>query len=154
MTTTPHPAPTGVPAYTQSLPREPASARQARLLVTAVLHTWNLPHLLDTGLLIVSELVGNAVRHTACDTLRVTVSRTRAGRVRFAVVDMSPQRPVRLAAGSGDDKGRGLAVVAALADRWDVDPLPWGKRVWADVGEAPPVARLPWPLTYGAPPQR
>ncbi|MDG4532649.1 ATP-binding protein [Streptomyces sp. AV19] len=130
---TAHPAATGVPAYTKSLPREAASARQARLLVAAVLHTWNLPGLLDTCALIVSELVTNAVEHTECRSLRVTVSRPHQGRVRVAVVDMSQQRPARRKPSPEDVRGRGLVVVSALADRWGADTLPWGKRVWADV---------------------
>ncbi|MFI9236920.1 ATP-binding protein [Streptomyces sp. NPDC053079] len=130
---TAHPAATGVPAYTQTMPREAASARRARLLVAAALNTWNLPGLIDTGVLIVSELVTNAVEHTECRNLRVTVSRPRPDRVRVAVVDMSQQRPVRQTPPFDEERGRGLAVVAALADRWKVDSLPWGKRVWAEL---------------------
>ncbi|UBI37353.1 ATP-binding protein [Streptomyces mobaraensis] len=118
------------------MPREPASARRARLLTAAALHTWNLPGLLDTCVLIVSELVANAIEHTECRHLRVIVSRPRPDRVRVAVVDMSPQRPVRQTPSSKDERGRGLAVVAALAHRWDADSLPWGKRVWAELRTA------------------
>ncbi|MCC3774178.1 ATP-binding protein [Streptomyces sp. UNOB3_S3] len=133
MIMTAHPAGTGVPAYTQTMPREAASAHRARLLVTAALNTWDLPDLIDTGVLIVSELVANAVVHTECRNLRVTVSRPRPDRVRVAVVDMSRQRPVRKTPPFDKERGRGLVVVAGLADRWKVDSLPWGKRVWAEL---------------------
>ncbi|WP_412126017.1 ATP-binding protein [Streptomyces platensis] len=35
--------------------------------------------------------------------------------------------------GDTDEGGRGLALVAELADCWGADPLPWGKRVWAEL---------------------
>lgn len=31
------------------------------------------------------------------------------------------------------EHGRGLLLVATLAESWDTEPLPWGKRVWAEL---------------------
>lgn len=32
-----------------------------------------------------------------------------------------------------DESGRGLALVASLAEDWGSESLPWGKRVWAEL---------------------
>ncbi|WP_425576078.1 ATP-binding protein [Streptomyces axinellae] len=124
---------TGHPAYSETLPREPESARAARALVRTALAAWGLDELADDGGVVVSELVTNAVRHTRCHALRVTVARTGPGTVRIGVVDRSTVRPVLRAAGPEDTRGRGLALVAALTRRWGTDQLPWGKRVWGEL---------------------
>lgn len=133
MIMTAQPAATGAPSYSETLPRHPKSARRARLLVTAALHTWGLPLLIDSGILLVSELVSNAVEHTRSSGIRVAVRRPEPGRVRIAVTDRSRWRPSPLNASSQDEKGRGLAVVEAIADRWGITPLPWGKQVWVEL---------------------
>lgn len=68
--------------------------------------------------LLVSELVGNSVRHSDGGegaTIRVRAAR-RDGRIQVQVIDHGPgfdwTRPTR------SDGGRGLPLVAALADRW------------------------------------
>ncbi|MFI9061395.1 ATP-binding protein [Streptomyces sp. NPDC053429] len=92
----------------------------------------------DAAELVVSELVTNALRHSGAPRGRdigVRLAR-REGRVRVevsdagAVVDLAPQT-----ATAGDERGRGLAIVAALAERWGCRPRPHGigKAVWAEV---------------------
>ncbi|GAA1235291.1 ATP-binding protein [Prauserella halophila] len=120
-------------------PRSPTEARHA--VDTA----------LDSGdestrqnvLLLVTELVTNAVVHgrPPC-TLRV---RTGAERLRIEVSDADPRRPVLLHPGPDVDHGRGLLLVAALADDWGVDQAdhsvdPRGKVVWAELPFAPPAS--------------
>jgi anti-sigma regulatory factor (Ser/Thr protein kinase) len=126
------PAPTGRPAYTQDLPRRPQSAAEARRLVRLALGAWGLEELADTCALVVSELVGNAVRHTRSRTLRLAVTRPEPGAVRIAVTDTSHARPVRAEPGAEDLRGRGLLLVEALCVDWGTDELPYGKRVWAE----------------------
>jgi len=53
------------------------------------------------------------------------------------VIDMDRKRPVLRAVSADDEGGRGLRLVDELSDRWGVDPLPWGKRVWADLAVTP-----------------
>lgn len=131
VTTTSRPA--GHPGYSQSLPREPRSAATARRLVLAACAAWGLDELAEDGALIVSELVSNTVRHARCHSIRVTVIRPSASRVRIGVVDLSKVPPQLWAPSAEDENGRGLALVGALADDWGIDPLPWGKRVWAEL---------------------
>ncbi|MEU5426872.1 ATP-binding protein [Streptomyces olivoreticuli] len=136
---TAHPAGTGVPAYSETVPCTAASARRARLLVTTALDTWGLPDMIEAGILLMSELVANAVEHTRSRNLRVIISRPEPDRVRVAVVDMSRTHPSPRTTTAEEEHGRGLVVIAALSDNWGTDPLRWGKRVWADLhAEAAP----------------
>jgi anti-sigma regulatory factor (Ser/Thr protein kinase) len=125
--------PTGHPGYSGTLPRTPESVATARSLVRIALATWRLEHLADGAALVVSELVTNAVQHARCDAVRVVVTRPSPSTVRVAVVDKSRVKPVPCRASEHDEGGRGLTLVGLLAARWGTDPLPWGKRVWAEL---------------------
>lgn len=93
------------------------------------------PNLVDDALLLVSELVTNAVRHGRGDVeLSVRVG---ADRLRIAVSDRGPEMPIVPDGRPSIDRpsGRGLLIVAATATDWGVTPLqpPPGKTVWADL---------------------
>jgi len=102
-------------------------------LVSTACAAWGLGDLAEDAALVVSELVANAVRHARKGTLRVVVERPGADLVRIGVVDFSREHPVPRAHGPEDESGRGLVLVAHLAEDWGTDPLPWGKRVWAEL---------------------
>ena len=125
--------PTGHPGYTKTLACEAASVAAARRLVRTAFSAWQLDHLADDGALIVSELMANSVQHTECRNVRVIVTRPAPDLVRVAVVDTSRVLPARRSASDTDTDGRGLAIVEAVADRWGVDLLRWGKRAWAEL---------------------
>ncbi|MEU3962972.1 ATP-binding protein [Streptomyces buecherae] len=129
-------AATGRPSYTQTMPREGQSAAVARHMVRIALDTWHLGQLAEAGALIVSELVANAARHARGDSIRVTVTRLSDHRVRVAVVDLSRKWPQRRAPDLADPHGRGLLLIEGVSVEWGCDPLPWGKRVWADLPDA------------------
>ncbi|MEU6083763.1 ATP-binding protein [Streptomyces sp. NPDC047108] len=133
----PHPStrarPTGCPGYSETLPCEPESAATARRLVRAALLAWGLDGYVEDAVVVVSELVGNAVRHSGSRSLRVTVTRPGAARVRIGVVDKSTMPPRPGMPEDEDESGRGLVLVEDLAAVWGSDPLPWGKRVWAEL---------------------
>ncbi|MFJ1590655.1 ATP-binding protein [Kitasatospora albolonga] len=125
-----------MPAYTETLPRAAASVRSARRLVRLALDVWGLTGVQDDAELIVSELLTNAVLHARRDSVRVSAMRLGEGRVRIAVVDLSRDRLAVRPAGDDQESGRGLDIVATLSGgRWGLDPLPWGKRVWAELGQ-------------------
>ncbi|WP_241265554.1 ATP-binding protein [Streptomyces boncukensis] len=117
-----------------SLPNRPESARLARQLAHAVLTVrWALPcTLAENAVLLVSELVGNAVRHTGahCFGLRMM---QRSGWVRIEVRDPSRGLPCLLPVHDLDTSGRGLFLVDTLSDRWGVDLLPRGKTTWFEM---------------------
>ncbi|AOU77436.1 ATP-binding protein [Streptomyces physcomitrii] len=121
------------PRHVRSLPCTPTSAARARRIVRATLTSWGLPHLTEPAALVASELVTNSLLHTSSLTLRLSLTRPADGLVRIGVVDRSFRAPALQRAGECGEGGRGLALVDALACRWGTDPLPWGKRVWAEL---------------------
>ena len=78
----------------------------------------------DDARLVVSELVGNAVRHArplADGTMRIAWGRTE-GEIDIAVTDGGAlTTPEKLDAGVSDLAGRGLAIVETLATKWWVE---------------------------------
>ncbi|WP_243275064.1 ATP-binding protein [Streptomyces albus subsp. chlorinus] len=116
------------------LPNRPESARLARGLTRAVLHQrWAAPaQVTEHTVLLVSELVGNAVRHTGAHTIGIRMLR-RSGWIRVEVRDPSRGLPCLLPVGELDTSGRGLFLVDTLAERWGVDLLPRGKTTWFEM---------------------
>ncbi|MEU6179644.1 ATP-binding protein [Streptomyces coeruleorubidus] len=129
---------TGHPGYSETLPGLEESAETARRLVRTALAAWGLDELTDTAILLVSELVANAVKHTNSRVIRVIVTRPSERFVRIGVVDKARVMPEFVK--PGDDlltSGRGLLLVDALAERWGTDLYRWGKQVWAEVMSEP-----------------
>ena len=76
-----------------------------------------------------TELVTNAVEH-ARTPFTVTTDLTR-DRLRVEIRDGCTAQPVAgLSPSATDISGRGLLIVATLADRWGVQPAVGGKSVW------------------------
>ena len=90
--------------------------------------------LLDSALLVVSELVTNANRHGGDGRCQLRVA-LEHGRCRIEVIDSSPFRPVDVPApvDAESECGRGLLVVSALARRWGSGAHRLGKCVWAEL---------------------
>ncbi|MFC3351761.1 ATP-binding protein [Streptomyces echinoruber] len=116
------------------LPSRPESAATARRIAqVVVLRQWGLgPQLTEDAVLLVSELVGNAVRHTGARVFGLRMRRRR-GWIRVEVRDPSRGLPCLLPVQEMDAGGRGLFLVDKLADRWGVDLLPRGKTTWFEM---------------------
>jgi anti-sigma regulatory factor (Ser/Thr protein kinase) len=85
----------------------------------------------DDVQLVISELATNAVIHAGTP---FSVSLSSDGSVmRISVSDWSALRPVMRDGSPGAISGRGLRLVAAVADAWGVEPGPEGKTVWAEL---------------------
>ena len=102
------------------LPADPASVRQARRFIRGVLHDWELEELVDTVELLTSELATNAVLHARTD-FAVVASRTRAG-IRVDVLDGSEVTARVRQPSATAGTGRGVNMVAAMADKWGQTP--------------------------------
>lgn len=121
------------------LSRRRSSVRRARAVLYAVLGTWGAGQdVLETGELVLSELVTNA--------LRVRVPRDRLVGVRIEwlveddllsleVSDAGEGKPEVRAPGEDETGGRGLLLVEALAHRWGFEQRACGigKTVWAEL---------------------
>ncbi|MFF7532731.1 ATP-binding protein [Streptomyces bobili] len=92
--------------------------------------------LAETLILLISELVTNAVVHTGCPAvLRLSLPGVEAGEatVRLEVADSSTRAPVPRCVGDEATGGRGLALVDGLADRWGWSVEGPGKRIWCEL---------------------
>ncbi len=116
------------------LPSRPESAATARRLAqVVVLRQWGLtPKMTEDAVLLVSELVGNAVRHTGARVFGLRMRRRR-GWIRIEVRDPSRGLPCLMPVQEMDVSGRGLFLVDKLSDRWGVDLLPRGKTTWFEM---------------------
>ena len=116
------------------LPSRPESAATARRLTqVVVLRQWALtPKMTEDAVLLVSELVGNAVRHTGARVFGLRMRRRR-GWIRIEVRDPSRGLPCLMPVQETDISGRGLFLVDKLSDRWGVDLLPRGKTTWFEM---------------------
>lgn len=116
------------------LPSRPESAATARRLTqVVVLRQWGLsPKMTEDAVLLVSELVGNAVRHTGARVFGLRMRRRR-GWIRIEVRDPSRGLPCLMPVQEMDLSGRGLFLVDKLSDRWGVDLLPRGKTTWFEM---------------------
>lgn len=125
----------GRPVATEVFDRVPESVAEARQFVAEFLERWQMAGVADKAKLVASELAANAVLHARRTAFRVTVRRLSDTWVRIEVVDLSRVLPVQGAPGTDEVHGLGLALVDIASRCWGADPLPWGKRVWAEVGE-------------------
>ncbi|MFI8088430.1 ATP-binding protein [Streptomyces sp. NPDC086080] len=97
--------------------------------------------LAETLILLVSELVTNAVVHTGCPAvLRLSLPVAEAAEeapeeavVRLEVADRSDRAPVPRCVNGESTGGRGLALVDGLADRWGWSAEGAGKRIWCEL---------------------
>ena len=115
----------------QTFPSTPASAGRARRFVERALDDAGLSHLSYHAMLLVSELVANAILHTG--TLFDVVVKPGAGRVRVEVHDGSPELPVRKRYSNMSGTGRGLLLVERVAAGWGTDLTSKGKVVWFEL---------------------
>ena len=123
------------------LPPTPSSVPLARRLVRDVLRTWNAPQDREDAELLVTELVANVVDHAGGDVLTLELALAGAW-LRIGVVDGSAIRPVVRELSHSEERGRGMRLVASIADRWGAEDHRGGKRVWFElsppgVGEPP-----------------
>ena len=107
------------------------SVAKAREFAREMLEAWDAGDLADSVVLLVSELVTNAVVH-AGTTARLEL-RLDPQSVRVEVEDLHPRRvlPMMVAEPTEDaEEGRGLLITFSLASAWGVDYTTGSKRVW------------------------
>jgi histidine kinase-like protein len=120
------------------LAAHPGSPAQARRLTRARLNGWSVcEDTCDTAALVVSELVTNAIVHTASEHI-VCELHDGTDLVRIAVRDegCAPGEPHPSAARPDDEHGRGLLLIDALSHAWGALEHGSGLVVWADLPRA------------------
>ncbi|MFB7499106.1 ATP-binding protein [Streptomyces sp. NPDC056161] len=122
------------------LPATPESVGAARRAVRELLTGWGTgDDVLDNAVIVTSELVTNAVNHSASERIACRLRAT-PGRLRIEVEDQNraaalptPRRP-----DPDDQNGRGLLLVEALSCDWGVaDARRSARVVWAELTTSP-----------------
>jgi ABC-type multidrug transport system ATPase subunit/anti-sigma regulatory factor (Ser/Thr protein kinase) len=108
---------------------EPAAVAAVRSGATRQLAQWGLDELDFTTELILSELVTNAIRY-ATGPIQVRLLHDRT--LICEVADASNTSPHLRYAATTDEGGRGLFLVAQLAEQWGTRYTPTGKIIWAE----------------------
>ncbi|WP_138906870.1 ATP-binding protein [Streptomyces chryseus] len=127
--------------------RPAASAAGARAVIRHYLALWDVQSVADEVLLVVTELLSNAVRHgTPPWSVRMWLVSEEDGRryVRLEAADAGAGIDVeqlrahwRRPCGSLLSGGRGLFIVDTLASRWGDDRSGFGHMVWAELDVKP-----------------
>ncbi len=131
---------------TVSVPHVPASAGQVRRQLSNDLRARHIRStVVDEAVLLVTELVGNSVRHArALPDGRILVGwHIDGGRLQIRVTDGGSllDEPHVAHAGPRDTRGRGLSIVDSLASLWGVERSNGSTTVWATLPVHTPAQR-------------
>ena len=115
-------------SFEARLPPRPSSVSEARERVAGLLRDADREELVETAVLLTSEVVTNALLHAGTD-MHIAATLDESG-LSVQVRDGSPHLPSprRYAATSGT--GRGLLMLEAMVDDWGVTRHRDGKTVW------------------------
>jgi anti-sigma regulatory factor (Ser/Thr protein kinase) len=105
--------------------------RRARLAITELLDRTGQPDLCPDAALLITELVTNAITH-AGGPIGVSAAWL-DGTLRVEVHDFESAPPVVRHPSILEESGRGLCLVADIADRWGIRPESHGKTVWFEL---------------------
>lgn len=135
------------------LPTTPASVRTARHGVRELLTARGVgDDDCDNAVVVTSELVTNALTHSAGDRMVFRLVLT-PDVIRIEVEDQarSPELPVLRRPGPDDQNGRGLLLVDALSSDWAVTRVPGRpeRTVWAELPRRAAAPELPSPHDGG-----
>ncbi|MER6053277.1 SpoIIE family protein phosphatase [Streptomyces sp. NPDC001793] len=111
------------------VPPDPSAVAGARAEVTRQLTGWGLEEQAFTTELILSELITNAIRYAPGPIkVRLLYDRT----LICEVTDTSSTSPHLRYAAHEDEGGRGLFLIAQLAERWGTRYFARGKAIWTE----------------------
>ncbi|MGW7543076.1 SpoIIE family protein phosphatase [Streptomyces sp. NPDC054770] len=116
---------------TWDLPADPSLVSEVRSAALRQLADWGIEEAAFAAELMLSELVTNAIRHGS-GPVRVRLLHGRT--LICEVSDRSNTAPHLRRAASTDEGGRGLFLVAQLAQSWGTRYIRQGKVIWAECG--------------------
>ncbi|WP_433448134.1 SpoIIE family protein phosphatase [Streptomyces sp. CA-142005] len=112
--------------------RLPDAVMHARRFTARTLRRWKVEEAIDPVLLVVSELVTNALVHTQ-GPIRLDLV-LRGDRVRVCVSDSSPRAPAKPVIVDWESTGgRGLLLVEAMSESFGTVPVAGGKQVCSEI---------------------
>ncbi|MFJ6718550.1 SpoIIE family protein phosphatase [Streptomyces sp. NPDC091259] len=114
------------------LPSDPSVVAQARRYTNDQLTAWGLEEAGFVTELVVSELVTNAIRYGEPPIQLRLIHESENSTLICEVSDASSTAPHMRRARIFDEGGRGLLLVAQLAQRWGTRHAPVGKTIWAE----------------------
>ena len=115
-----------------ALRNDPAEVYRARHLVGKSLDRWGVRDEDGVAVLLVSELVTNALRY-GTQPMRM-IARRSDGALRVEIHDSRTGEAPRVAQASPDSpNGRGMMIVDALASRWGWSEFGGSKNVWFEL---------------------
>lgn len=117
------------PPAQKTLPIDASAASAARAFLRSAGCLQHHSRVLDDALLLLSEVVANAVRHGS-PPITAEVECIEAAELQIRVTDGNPYPPQPRTADLLDGGGRGLHLVDMLSLDWGVDPTTNGKVVW------------------------
>jgi len=120
----------------------PAAAAEARGQVRAAICTWDVPVDPSVAVLLTSELVTNAIRHEAGETVMLAVTCC-CDQLRVDVHDTSRSWPAQADVPADAETGRGLMLVASLSTQWGYYRTAAGKAVYFTLAFQPDLYPTP-----------
>ena len=118
----------------RGFPPDERSVAGARRFVRRELETWGAVDLVDSAVLMTSELVTNAVMHAGTPVeVRLLLD---VSRLRIEVQDLHPLRtldPTLSRPVDESEHGRGLLITSAVATSWGVVYTDTAKQVWVEI---------------------
>ncbi|MFJ1729840.1 SpoIIE family protein phosphatase [Streptomyces sp. NPDC088254] len=116
--------------------RLPDAVMHARRFTARTLRRWKVGEAADAVLLVVSELVTNALVHTQ-GSVRLDLM-LRGDRLRVSVSDSSPRAPAKPVIVDWESTGgRGLLLVEAMSESFGSVPVAGGKQVYCEISVPP-----------------
>ncbi|MFF0539647.1 ATP-binding protein [Streptomyces coelicoflavus] len=121
--------------FALSVSATPTAVTAARHRAVDAIEGWDTvldDEVVHTAELVISEFVTNAVRHAEAGPVSLSV-RLDEQSLRIEVCDDCSELPRPGLPDPCSESGRGLFLVAALADRYGVEPTAVGKCCWAEI---------------------
>ncbi|MFJ2219514.1 ATP-binding protein [Streptomyces anulatus] len=121
-------------AWEMPFQAEPAELAGLRSAVGSRLDHWGLAGIVPEAQLCASELAANVIKHVGCGTRACLAVSMSGSRLRIEVSDPDVRSvPVLVTGADGEEHGRGLVLVDALADRWGVAFRATSKVTWCEL---------------------
>jgi hypothetical protein len=112
-----------------ALTNGPTAAAAARSQVRAAIYAWDVPVDESVAVLLTSEVVTNAIRHEAGESVLLVITGGHS-ELRVEVHDTSPAVPVLVDGLPDAETGRGLLLVASMSADWGFYRTLAGKAVY------------------------